>query len=61
MENHYIRINNNEKLILEPEDWTKEEWDTILKLFGMKSAERIVVSKYVFEAFGIPKLLDIKK
>ena len=61
MENHYIRINNNEKLILEPEDWTKEEWDTILKLFGMKSAERIVVSEYVFEAFGIPKLSDIKK
>lgn len=65
MKNSYIRIDKNEKLILEPKDWTKEEWDTILKLFGMESAERIVISEYIFEAFGKPnenlkRLLDIK-
>ena len=44
-----------EPLILEPEDWTESEWATILKLFGMESAERIKVSDYVLESYGIKK------
>ncbi len=48
----------NEPLILEPEDWSKEEWSTILKIFGMKEAERIVISNYKFETYGI--LVDRK-
>ena len=42
-------------LVLEPEDWTADEWKTILKLFGMVEAERIAVRDYVLEAFGTPK------
>lgn len=44
-----------EPLILEPEDWTADEWSVLLKLFGMKEAERIVVSEYVLETYGIKK------
>ena len=48
----YIRVNSNEPLILEPEDWTEDEWKTILKIFNMKSANRIKLA-CEFEAFGI--------
>lgn len=41
-------------LVLEPEDWTDDEWKTILKLFGMVEAERIVVRDYTLEAYGVP-------
>lgn len=51
----FMAIKEREPLILEPEDWTEEEWSTILKLFGMEHAERIVVNKVQFEAFGIRK------
>lgn len=44
-----------EPLILEPEDWSEAEWATILKLFGMEEAERIKVSDYVLETYGIKK------
>lgn len=41
-------------LVLEPEDWSEDEWKTILKLFGMVEAERIVVRDYILEAYGTP-------
>lgn len=41
-----------EPLILEPEDWSEEEWKTLLKLFGFKNAERIMISNYKLEAYG---------
>lgn len=44
-----------EPLIFEPEDWTEEEWATILKIFGMEEAERIMVSYFILETFGIKK------
>lgn len=50
----YFCQTSKEPLILEPEDWSKEEWDIILKIFGMKQAERIVISNYKFEAYGTP-------
>lgn len=40
------------QIILEPEDWSPEEWTTILKLFGMEEAERIVLASYEVKAFG---------
>lgn len=46
-----------EPLILEQEDWTYEEWSTILKIFGMEVAERIKISDYKFEAWGIAKVV----
>ena len=50
-------------LVLEPVDWTEDEWKTILKLFGMIEAERIVVRDYTLEAYGtpIPSLSDCIK
>lgn len=44
-----------EPLVLEPEDWTEAEWATILKLFGMEKADRIVISHYMHESYGIRK------
>jgi hypothetical protein len=46
---------STESLILEPEDWTEAEWATLLKLFGMEEAERIVVKDYILETYGIKK------
>lgn len=42
-----------ESLVLEPDDWSEEEWKTILKMFNMKAADRIVISNYMFEAIGV--------
>lgn len=52
MARYYIHGIPTEKLILEPEDWSQEEWATILKVFGMEYAERIAISNYMFEAIG---------
>ena len=49
----YIKMSINEPLILEPEDHTEEEWSTICKIFGMKEADRIVLSDYTMEAYGV--------
>lgn len=46
---------NFSQLILEPEDWSEDEWATILKVFGMEEAERIVLSDYTLEAYGTKK------
>lgn len=43
-----------EFLVLEPEDWSEEEWKTILKLFGCVEAERIVIRDYKMQAYGTP-------
>ena len=43
----------NEALILEREDCTEEVWSKILTIFGMEEAERIVLSGYKFEAWGL--------
>lgn len=42
----------SEPLILEPEDWTESEWETICRIFGMKTADRIVVSDFTLETYG---------
>lgn len=51
----YLKVSINEPLILEPEDHTEEEWSTICKIFGMKEADRIVLSDYTLEAYGVPE------
>lgn len=50
----YICEKIKEPLILEPEDYPGDEWTTILKIFGMEEAERIVVSDFKLEAYGKP-------
>lgn len=52
MEKYYIHGVPVEKLILEPGDYSEEEWRTILKVFGMEYADHIVISDYMFEALG---------
>lgn len=48
----YEKQTMNEPLILEPEDWNDSEWQTICRLFGMKAADRIVVSNFTLETYG---------
>ena len=40
MNSDYVR---DEPLILEPKDYTDDEWETILKVFGVAHAEWIVI------------------
>ena len=42
-------------LVLEPEDWTPEQWQAFLKIFGLKEAERIVINEYKMEFYGSEK------
>lgn len=51
----YICKKEIEPLILEPEDYPGEAWSTILKIFGMEEADKIVISDYKFEAYGKEK------
>ena len=41
-------------LVLEPCDWTEEEWKVLLKLFGCVEAERIVIKDYILKVYGTP-------
>lgn len=50
-----------EPLILDHEDWNKDEWKTILNLFGMQEADRIKVTIRNIEAFGIRKEINNEK
>ena len=42
-------------LVLEPEDWSKEQWQAFLDIFGLKEAERIKITEYKLEAYGTEK------
>lgn len=52
----YIQLTGSLKqgnqIILEPEDWTKEQWATFLELFDLEEAERIVLSDYTVDIYG---------
>ena len=49
----YQKIQDKEPLILEPEDWTFDEWQTICKLCGLPAmtTERIVLHADVVECY----------
>lgn len=51
----YHNITPKEPFILEPEDWSEEEWKVLLKLFGLQEADRIKVYAKSIESFGILK------
>lgn len=38
------------QLVLEPNDWSKEQFQAFLDIFGLSEAKRIVVSEYKIEA-----------
>jgi len=49
----YKKEKLKEPLVLEPEDWSKEEWETIRKIFTPgRQAERIVVTVETLEHFS---------
>ena len=50
----FISYTAKEPLVLEPDDWTEAEWKTLLKLFGMKEAEVIMVHDYTMRSYGTP-------
>lgn len=52
---HYISkhfVADDNQLILEPEDWTAEQYDAFLRIFGLKEAERIVITEYKIDVYG---------
>lgn len=49
-------LEQGNQIILEPEDWTKEQWDVFLELFDLEEADRIVLSEFKVEAWGTPKV-----
>lgn len=42
-------------LVLEPGDWTPEQYQAFLDIFGLKEAERIVINEYKLEVYGSEK------
>ena len=50
----YYKEELREFIVLEPEDWTEEEWKTITKIFASnyKSVSRIKLSNVTLETFG---------
>lgn len=43
------------QIILEPEDWTEEQWAVFLEVFDLIEADRIVLSEFKVDIFGTPK------
>lgn len=57
--NHqFIETDLKESIILEPGDWGVDQWRTFLDLFGLKSADRIVLDKAYIKAYGEEKSED---
>lgn len=48
-------VEHGTQIILEPEDWTEDQWATFLEVFGLAEAERIVLSNSGIEVFGTVK------
>lgn len=40
------------QIVLEPEDWTKEQFEAFMKIFGLTNVKRIVVSEYRIESYA---------
>lgn len=43
------------QIILEPEDWTEEQWTAFLEVFDLIEANRIVLSYFKADIYGTPK------
>jgi hypothetical protein len=43
------------QIILEPEDWTEEQWAAFLEVFDLIEADRIVLSYFKADIYGTPK------
>lgn len=57
MSKHFMSDGCNQ-LVLEPKDWTKEQFDAFKKIFGLDDTERIVITEYKLEAWSESELND---
>ena len=55
MSKHFIS-DGCDQLILEPKDWTEEQFDAFKRIFGLGDTERIVITEYKLEAWTEPDL-----
>lgn len=51
----HVTTDEYDFLVLEPEDWTPEQWQGFLDIFGLKEAERIKITEYKMEVYGTEK------
>ena len=51
---HFVN-DGAEELVLVPKDWTKEQFQAFLDIFGLSEAEKIVVTEYKIEAVATPE------
>lgn len=51
----YFVSDESSQLVLEPKDWTNEQFKAFLDIFGLTEAKRIVVSEYKIEADATPE------
>lgn len=51
MSKHFL-TDGYDELVLRRSEWTPEQWQAFLDIFGLRDAERIKVSEYKLEAFG---------
>lgn len=47
--------NGDDFIVLEPEDWTEEQFKAFLDIFGLKEAERIRINEFKLEVYGSDK------
>ena len=50
-----VKFSINTKTILKKEEWTEDEWKTILKLFKFESADEVVLQPLVVTGYGNPE------
>jgi hypothetical protein len=43
------------QIVLEPEEWTEEQWQAFLDIFDLVEADRIVLADFMVEVYGTPK------
>lgn len=48
-------LNRGNQIILEPEDWTEEQWKAFLDIFDLEEASRIVLSEFKVDILGTKK------
>lgn len=52
---HYVGDGANQ-LVLDPEDWTPEQFDAFMKIFGLTEATKIIINEYRIETYAESKV-----
>lgn len=47
---HFVG-DESSQLVLDPKDWTKEQYQAFLDIFGFREAERIVLTEFKVDAY----------